>query len=323
MDRQQALAAVAASPLDAAAHAALGDAYREAGAHVAAQACYRGARLLGDAGPAVALGLAVALLHLGRTPDAAALLDGLVVPDGPDADTVAQLRALAARTPEIPLASLDHNRHLRMRSLAAEIRRLLGPERGSVVDVGGGDGALALFLPEADYLLVEPDTNGLSGLDLPLPPDAADVVCACHVFEHIPAARRDAFLDQLVDTARRHVLLLNPFAADGGRHEERLRLALELTGAPWAREHLECGLPELDVVHDYARRRGLAVELRPHGAVGTAFTVTMMHHFANLAGRRSEAARVNAYLNSLGEDLLTGPALPAAWLVRFDLAPEA
>ncbi|MBE0565078.1 MAG: hypothetical protein IH621_03910, partial [Krumholzibacteria bacterium] len=37
---------------------------------------------------------------------------------------------------------------------------------------------------------------------LPVPPASADVVCACHVLEHIPAAGRDAFLDKLVAAAK-------------------------------------------------------------------------------------------------------------------------
>ncbi len=318
MDKQDALAAIVAAPLDPAAHERLGDAYREAGAHVPAQACYRSALFLGGNDPGLAVKLAVALLHLGRIEAVAPLLDALADVGGRDGDIVPQLRELAARTAPQPLADLDHNRFLRLRTLAAEIRRLHGAETAAVVDVGGGDGALALFLPGDGYLLAEPATNGLTGLALPLPPDSADVVCACHVLEHIPPEGRDAFLDQLTAVSRRYVLLLNPFAAPGVDHAARLRLVLELTGAGWAREHLECGLPALDDVRDYARRRGLGVEVRPHGAVSASVTVTLMRHFANLAGRGADAARMEAYLNGLDEAHLCCPALPSGWLVRLD-----
>jgi hypothetical protein len=318
MPRRDALDALVQTPLDPAAHERLGDAYREAGAHRPAQACYRGAHYLGGGGPALAVKLTVALLHLGRVEAARELLASLDGVTGPDADVVPQLRALADRTASVPLTALDHNRFLRLRTLAAEIERLAGGGSASVVDVGGGDGALALFLPGCRYLLIEPETNRLSGLDLPLPGGSADVVCACHVLEHIAPEQRDAFLDRLVAVSRRHVLLLNPFAAAGVDHAARLQLAVDLTGAGWAREHLECGLPQLDTVTEYARRRGLRLDLRPHGAVGTSFTVTMMHHFANLAGRGAEAARINAYLNSLGEEHLTSGALPSAWLVHLE-----
>ena len=319
MNRDTALAALQASPLDPNAHGDLGDAWRDAGAHWAAQACYRSALFLGARGPGPRLGLAVSLLRIGRGADACRVLEPLTDLSGPLADDRRTLLALAAAAPAVPLERLDHNRYLRLRTLAREIRRLAGPAPCSVLDIGGGDGALAAFLPDDAYLLVEPATNGLSGLDLPLPAGSVDVVCACHVLEHIPPGRRDAFLDQLVATARGHVLLLNPFAAPGVDHALRLQLAVDLTGAGWAREHLECGLPELDSLRDYARRRQLALDLRPHGAVGTSFTVTMMHHFAGLAGRTPEAARINAYLNGLEDDQLTSPALPAAWLAHIDL----
>ncbi len=319
MDRDAALTAVQASPLDPSAHGDLGDAWRAAGAHWAAQACYRSALFLGAEGPGPRLGLAVSLLSIGRGADACRVLEPLADLTGPLAEDRRTLLALAAAAPSVPLEQLDHNRYLRLRTLAREIRRLAGPDPCSVLDIGGGDGALAAFLPDDAYLLVEPATNGLSGLDLPLPAGSVDVVCACHVLEHIPPDGRDAFLDQMVATAGGHVLLLNPFAAPGGHHRERLQLAVDLTGAGWAREHLECGLPELSDLRDYARRRQLTLELRPHGAVGTSFTMTMLHHFANLAGRPREAARINAYLNGLEDDLLTSPALPAAWLAHFDL----
>lgn len=318
MDKLDALAAVAAAPLDPAAHERLGDAWREAGANVRSQACYRTALYLGGSDPALTVKLAVTLLHLGRVEAAASLLEALADVGDPDAGIVPQLCEVATRTASKPLTDLGHNRFLQMRTLAAEIRRLHGSDSAAVVDVGGGDGALALFLPGDAYFLAEPATNGLSGPDLPLPADSADVVCACHVLEHIPPAGRDAFLDRLLAVSRRHVLLLNPFAAPGVDDAARLRLVRDLTGAAWAREHLECALPTLDEVRDYAERRNVGLAVRPHGAVGTSFTVTMLRHFADEAGRGADAARIEAYLNGLADEHLTCPGLPSGWLIHLD-----
>ncbi len=323
MDRNQALSAVTASPLDPVAHENLGDVYRAADSHWPAQACYRSAGFLGATEPGVFLKLAISLLNLGRIEDARNILVSLGDLAGPLAGDRDALLKHATTMPAVPLANLDHNRFYRMRSLAQEIRSLAGPEQCSVLDIGGGDGLLAAFLPNDAYLLVEPGTNGLSGLELPLEANSVDIVCACHVLEHIPVGQRDQFLDQLVATAKNHVILLNPFAAEGGKHQERLQLTVDLTGAEWAREHLACGLPELDVVRDYANRRGLSLSVRPNGAVGTAFATTLMNHFAQLAGRQDEAKRINAYFNSLAEELLISPSMPAAWLVHFDLKSGA
>jgi SAM-dependent methyltransferase len=315
MQRHEAMATISTAPLEPQAHERLGDAWRESGGFRQALACYRGAAFLGGQHAELAVKTALTLVHLRRPDEARRLLAPLAGLGGPDREVVDQVLGLADGTTTDPLSAMDPNRYLRMRSLAAAVAALPGDACASVVDVGGGDGALALFLPDVAYLLVEPDTNGLSGLSLPLPAGAADVVCACHVLEHIPPEGRDAFLDQLLRVARRHVLLLNPFAAAGVDHAARLQLAVDLTGARWAREHLACGLPDLSSVQDYAARRRLTFEATPHGSVGTAFTVTMMNHFARLAGRETDAGRVGAWLNTLDEEHLTSPALPAAWLV--------
>ncbi|MCP4571113.1 MAG: class I SAM-dependent methyltransferase [bacterium] len=281
MSRSQALAAVSAAPLEPASHEKLGDVLVACGQAVAAHACYRTALALGG--------------------------------DGND------LRAKADAGREISLAGLDHNRTFRFRCLRDELLACAGRSDFSLLDIGGGDGSLSLMLPDTAYQLVEPGTNGLSAEDLPHSPDSVDVVCACHVFEHIPPDAREDFLEGLVGLARGHVLLLNPFAAAGGHHQERLRIAVDILDAGWAKEHLACGLPQLDEVTDWARRRGLACRTWPNGAVGTAFLVTWVNHYARLAGRAVEAERINRYLDSLPPDLLTAPALPAAWFVHLDL----
>ncbi len=215
--------------------------------------------------------------------------------------------------------TLDHNRHYRMHALRDALLGIAGGEEFSLLDIGGGDGALALFLPRTDYQLMEPGTNGLGAEDLPHADDSVDIVCACHVFEHIPPEAREAFLDKLCAVARRHVLLLNPFAAVGGNHEERLQITVDLIGASWAREHLECGLPEMQEVTDFATRRGLSCRTWPNGSVGTSFLATYVRHYATLAGRAGEADRIDAYLNGLDPDLLVSPVLPAAWFVHLEL----
>lgn len=282
MTREEAVAGVRAAPLDAAAHATLGDVLAQAGEAVAAHACYRSSRALGG--------------------DDAALADRL---------------AAGAR---IGLDGLDHNRHYRLHSLRDALRRVAGGDAFSLLDIGGGDGALALLLPDVAYRLAEPGVNGLGAEDLPDAPDSVDVVCACHVYEHISADARPAFLDGLVRTARRHVVLLNPFAAAGVDHEERLRIAVDLLDADWAREHLACGLPDLGEVTAWAESRGLRCRAWPNGAVGTAFLATWVGHYARLAGRGPEADRIHRYLNGLPRDLLTAPELPAAWFVHLDLS---
>jgi hypothetical protein len=96
--------------------------------------------------------------------------------------------------------------------LAGYLSCLYAYDDFSLLDVGGGEGVLSLFLPQVQYVLVEPTINGISGTELPFEDKSFDIVVSCHVLEHVPPTERFQFLGQLCTKARRHVLLLNPFS---------------------------------------------------------------------------------------------------------------
>lgn len=282
MNIHDAIAAVGDAHLDPGVHESLGDVWAGMGRPIHAVAVYR----------------------------TAVALNG----DGPDLPR--KLAAATAACPT-PLADLDHNRYARMRTLATALRELAGRDDFSLLDVGGGDGALSLFLPDTAYMLAEPATNGISGERLPFAEGAADLVCACHVLEHVPADARFDFLDALRSRARGHLVLLNPFLAAGAAFEERMGILIDTTGAPWAKEHLECGLPELALVEEYAENRGIEIDVRPDGAITTGFLSTLATHYAGLAGRAHELTRVHRYLNTLDPHAVTNPRLPGGYLVTM------
>jgi SAM-dependent methyltransferase len=217
----------------------------------------------------------------------------------------------------MPLDQLDHNRSYRFRSLARAVVAAAG-ERCRILDVGGGDGGLGRFLPEASYVLVEPTVNGIGGEDLPFPDRSFDVVTACHVLEHVPADARPAFLDELLRVSARHLILLNPFLLPDALYPERLELILAVTGAEWAREHLECGLPELGELERFAAERNLALKVRPNGTLLLSLTTFFMGYFAVAGGRRRDLARISELLNRLPIDRLTDSRLPVAHLVHLE-----
>lgn len=276
---------VTSAPLDPVAHLELGDVWKDRGRPVAAAACYRTAMALEDESTEAAV----------------------------------RLEALGSSAREVPDGAGDHNRHYRMSSLASYLIKIAGGDTFDILDVGGGDGLLAQYLPRTGYRLAEPATNGIHGESLPFPARSIDVVCACHVLEHVPPGDRFKFLDSLRLRARHHLVLLNPFLIPGSHYRERLRTMIDLTGASWAREHLECGFPELSTVEEYARDRGLACRIMPNGNMPAAFLVTLVRHYANLAGRGQDLRRIDSYLNSLDPEMMTHPRLPGAMLVHFSL----
>lgn len=201
-----------------------------------------------------------------------------------------------------PLLSIGHNAYHRLHALAGILReQRLGPE-SAVLDVGGGNGELAAFVSPARYFLADPVANGIAAADLPPSIGPFDYVVACHVLEHVDSGARAEFLDALVERAKEAVVLLNPFHIEGAGEQERLRLVIELTNAEWAKEHLQCSLPQLADVERYAADRGLTCSVQPVGALTTTFAYVFAEHFAGKAGMAAELARINRFFNeTLGE----------------------
>lgn len=309
-------------PDDPTAHQRLGDWHAQAGRLMEAQAQYRTALALGLNDPGAMLRLAQVCLLLGRPEQALRWCGRLEAADsGFLTGERTALFERAARTPPGSLHSLDHNRYARMRTLAQVLAE--HPADARVLDIGGGDGLLALFLPEARYVLAEPGTNGISAQDLPFADGEFDVVLACHVLEHIPAAGRDAFLDALCRLARSEVVLLNPFRAAGTAADAPdpwLELVWGLTRAPWAREHLDCGLPAVAEVERYAADRGHGCRSRPDGQRAVATLHVLLSHYARLAGKAADLEAINRLLNGLDPAHLAAAALPTAQLVRLDVS---
>src|SRR5437868_11525675 len=80
----------------------------------------------------------------------------------------------------------------------------------SLLDAGGYDGALGLFLPGVNIDLIDPATTGGSILQIPAADRSYDVVTAVDVLEHIDPQNRQAALTELCRVARRRVVLNYP-----------------------------------------------------------------------------------------------------------------
>jgi hypothetical protein len=213
---------------------------------------------------------------------------------------------------------MNHNQYFRFFSLSSEIisrGNKSSKSKLSILDIGGGQGELASFIPECSYCLVEPTINGISGTDLPFPDGSFDYVVSCHVLEHIPMDKRRLFLDQLLSKSLQGVMLLNPFYIEGTYIDERLRLFIEITGAPWAREHLECTLPRLEDILNYAKEKGLCVSVKPNGNITTAAALVFMDYFASKAGMQKQLSIVNHFFNTKYIDILDSADYPVAYLV--------
>jgi len=232
---------------------------------------------------------------------------------------VADLLALACASGNYDgegIFSLNPAVYQRNKGLAARICERFPGRRPGILDVGGGEGVLGLFLPQCDYALAEPCVNGL--LVSQFPEHSFDIVTACHVFEHIPAGQKQEFLREMCAVARRTVLLLGPL--ETGEHlADATALIYKITGADWAKEHLDCGLPSLDLIAGFAAEQGIPCHVSPSGNRMSVYWSVLAEHFARCAGKAAELREAQSFANKYWTTDTAHAAEPNEYMIELDL----
>lgn len=130
---------------------------------------------------------------------------------------------------------LSWDRFNRLHQVAKAIQEGTEPDR--VLDVGGFDGALALFLPDFEVDVIDPITTGGTGLDITA--TQYPIVVSIDAIEHIAPPDRDDFFEELIRVTSRKCFVNFP----ARRSVEAQRLVFELTDNPLIKEHVEWELP--------------------------------------------------------------------------------
>lgn len=172
--------------------------------------------------------------------------------------------------------ALPFDQYQRYRLVSDLLRQLRGsgaPLR--VLDVGGRTAVLRDFLPDARIELVDMEANAVSGLvlgdgsRLPFKDAAFDAVCAFDTLEHVPPARREAFVAECRRVARSWVILAGPYAAPRVEEAEQvLQNFLERKLGQRHRyldEHLHHGLPLRAAVESQLQALGARTTSIGHG----------------------------------------------------------
>lgn len=172
----------------------------------------------------------------------------------------------------------------RLALLRRFVARLVSTPRAGpkplVIDVGGYPGLLAAGL-EATHRVVTVDTVGgapprdyavASGCALPFRDAAFRAAVASDVLEHVPAARREAFLTETCRVARGGWVLVgapfrSPAVAQAEASLNELHRLVRGRPNPWLEEHWQCGLPDLAETREVLRRQGLASVVVPNGSL--------------------------------------------------------
>lgn len=158
--------------------------------------------------------------------------------------------------------SLPWDRYVRLKAASDTLNRLAGPN-SKVIDVGGYDGALALFLPTHHIDVIDPATTGACSLKVSLPDLSYEVVTAIDVLEHIEPTARTAFLQELARMAKSHVILNYPSAESKAAQE----LVLKATNNSLIREHVEWDLPDTAWVVATMQKLGFNASVIAHSSL--------------------------------------------------------
>ncbi len=313
--RESLLQRIKSAPTSGAAHRELGDYYAQRRMFIRAIAEYRTA-LAFEETSATTRSLADAYRAGGYSALTARAAASLLPPQ-PVTVTTTESEPIRPNDRAV-LHSLDPARYQRLRATANRIEALHPDCPPRVLDVGGGDGALCLFLPEAEYVLAEPATNGLGG-GTALPERSFDVVVACHVLEYVPVGARDRFLFELCRKCRGHVLILGPFEGDAAVDELAERLVYQITKADWAAEHLDCKLPTIDSVKAFAERAGLPITVTANGNAAAVFWMIFAMHFAGASGAGPELDCITRFFNAHMSDKMTNSLQANDFMVELSV----
>lgn len=167
----------------------------------------------------------------------------------------------------------------------AEAIKEIAAESSSILDVGGFDGALALFLPQHKVDVIDPISTGGCGLSIDLEP--YEVVASVDALEHVAPERRNEFLGQLLKVAKKHCLINFP----SRRSKAAQELVLSLTDNPLVREHVIWELPCALEVESYCNGLSFKTEILKHTS-----TAQWVSQYLLQTVSPDHADKVNRYL---------------------------
>jgi hypothetical protein len=166
------------------------------------------------------------------------------------------VRDLAARL------DLSWDRFIRLKAASNAITNVAS-KGTNILDVGGYDGALALFLSDYKIDLLDPATTGISLLQQSINASSYDVVAAIDVLEHVPPQERKSVLKELARITRQSIILNYPCRET----KEAQKLVLQATNNSLIREHVEWDLPETKWVLREMKSLGFSGKAIPHGSL--------------------------------------------------------
>jgi len=174
----------------------------------------------------------------------------------PKSEGIATVHVLEANQKQ----NLSWDRYMRLKAAAEAVSK---SESKNVLDAGGYDGALALFIPHLHIDLIDSATTGGSVLQILAAKYSYDAVVAVDVLEHIQPVDRALALSEFARVAKTDLILNYPCSESN----EAQKLVAQLTGNPLIKEHVDFGLPDSEWVMAELEGLGFSCCLTAHTSV--------------------------------------------------------
>lgn len=183
-------------------------------------------------------------------------------------------------------SNLTWDRYIRLNA-AARVINDLKEESDTVLDIGGLDGALALFMPSTIVEVIDLATTGSDFATMEIDDGMFDIVAAIDVLEHVHPDERDAFLSKLARVARKMIILNYPSIQSSQAQEA----VLGVCENEFIRQHVDWKLPETGWVMGYLSALGFRCEAAEYGNIALWAGQFIASQMAD-----ANAAALNRYL---------------------------
>lgn len=181
---------------------------------------------------------------------------------------------------------LRWDRYIRLNA-AARVINDLKEESSTVLDVGGFDGALALFVPDVHVEVIDPITTGGDFMKMEIPDGFYDIVSAIDVIEHLEPSLREDFLTKLTRVAKKLILINYPSL----QSLDAQKAVLVACDNQFIKEHVHWKLPETGWVMGFLSGLGFRCESADYGNIALWAGQFVASQMAN-----EKADELNKYL---------------------------
>lgn len=184
---------------------------------------------------------------------------------------------------------LTWDRFLRLYNTAEAVKKRV-ESRTSILDVGGFDGALAMFLPDYTVDVVDPLTTG--GSVNSVSSETYDAVVSIDALEHVAPEDRKSFTKRVCSVSRKDLFMNFP----GQQSANAQRLVYELTDNPLIKDHVEWNLPDRQEVQEWLKNEGFEVVVMQHTCLSQWVSQYLLQTFSPDVAAKANRHLIEKYL---------------------------